>query len=71
MVAMATMVYAVLLDLRLEEFRHVARHPLAVGVGLAAQFVLLPVATLVAKLALDLPPGVLAVASRWDRTGAR
>ena len=56
MVVLATMVYTVSLDLRVEDFRYVARHPLAVGTGLLAQFVLLPGATLAATLVLDLPP---------------
>lgn len=55
---LATMVYAVSLDLRVADFRYVARHPLAVGIGLTAQFVLLPLATLAVTLALDLPAPV-------------
>src|SRR6188508_1907638 len=50
------MVYTVSLELRPEDFRYVARHPLAVGIGLLAQFVLLPGATLLLTLMLDLPP---------------
>ncbi len=53
---LATMVYTVSLDLRIEDFRYVARHPLAVGIGLLAQFVLLPGATWLLTLYLDLPP---------------
>jgi bile acid:Na+ symporter, BASS family len=53
---LATMVYTVSLELRLEDFRYVVRHPLAVGIGLVAQFVLLPAATLLLTLVLDLPP---------------
>ena len=53
---LATMVYTVSLELRAEDFRYVARHPLAVGIGLLAQFVLLPGATLLLTLVLDLPP---------------
>jgi BASS family bile acid:Na+ symporter len=53
---LALMVYTVSLELRLEDFRYVARHPLAVGIGLVAQFVLLPAATLLLTLVLDLPP---------------
>ena len=56
MLVLATMVYAVSLELRVADFRYVARHPVAVGVGLLAQFVLLPGATLLATLVLDLPP---------------
>ena len=56
MLVLATMVYTVSLDLRIADFRYVATHPVAVGVGLIAQFVLLPGATLLAMLVLDLPP---------------
>lgn len=56
MLVLATMVYTVSLDLRIADFRYVATHPLAVGVGLVSQFVLLPGATLLATLVLDLPP---------------
>ncbi|HEX2650453.1 MAG TPA: bile acid:sodium symporter [Burkholderiales bacterium] len=52
---LATMVYTVSLELRIEDFRYVARHPVAVGIGLLAQFVLLPAATLGLTLVLDLP----------------
>lgn len=55
---LATMVFAVSLDLRVDDFRYVARHPLAVGIGLVAQFVLLPLATLGVTLVLDLPAPV-------------
>ena len=55
---LATMVYAVSLDLKIGDFRYVARHPLAVGIGLAAQFALLPLATLGITLVLDLSPAV-------------
>lgn len=48
------MVYTVSLELRMEDFRYVARHPVAVGIGLLAQFVLLPAATLALTLVLDL-----------------
>ena len=53
---LATMVYTVSLELKPADFRYVARHPLAVCIGLLAQFVLLPGATLLLTLALDLPP---------------
>jgi BASS family bile acid:Na+ symporter len=53
---LALMVFAVALDLRIEDLRYVARSPLAVGAGLVAQFVLLPVATWLATLALPLAP---------------
>ncbi len=60
MTVLATMVYAVSLDLRVEDFRYVARHPKAVGAGLVAQFVLLPAATLGITLLLDLPAATMA-----------
>lgn len=55
---LATMVFSVALELRLDDFRRVAQAPRAVIVGLIPQFVLLPVATWLATLALDLPPNV-------------
>jgi BASS family bile acid:Na+ symporter len=56
MAVLATMVYAVSLELRIADFRYVARHWVAVAIGLLAQFVLLPGATLAVTLLLDLPP---------------
>jgi len=56
MAVIATMVYAVALDLRIADFRYVADRPVAIVIGLIAQFVLLPGATLALTLALDLPP---------------
>jgi BASS family bile acid:Na+ symporter len=56
MAVLMAMVYTVSLDLQPADFRYVARHPLAVGIGLLAQFVLLPGATLLLTLLLDLPP---------------
>ena len=56
MVVLATMVYSVSLDLRLADFRYVARQPVAVGIGLLAQFVLLPGATWALTMVLDLSP---------------
>lgn len=56
MAVLMVMVYTVSLELRFEDFRYVARHPLAVGIGLLAQFALLPLATLGLTLLLDLPP---------------
>src|SRR5262245_7486076 len=56
MAVLMVMVYTVSLELRAEDFRYVARHPMAVGMGLLAQFVLLPGATLLVTLVLDLPP---------------
>lgn len=52
------MVLSVALELRLDDFRRVARSPRAVVCGLIPQFVLLPVATWLATLALELPPNV-------------
>jgi BASS family bile acid:Na+ symporter len=56
MAVLATMVFAVSLDLRIADFRYVAEHWVAVAIGLLAQFVLLPAATLAITLLLDLPP---------------
>jgi BASS family bile acid:Na+ symporter len=56
MAVLMVMVYTVSLELRTEDFRYVARHPLAVGIGLLAQFVLLPAATWGLTMVLDLPP---------------
>jgi bile acid:Na+ symporter, BASS family len=55
---LATMVFSVALELRLEDFKRVAQSPRAVIAGLIPQFVLLPVATWLATLALNLPPNV-------------
>ncbi len=55
---LALMVFSVALDLKVEDFRYVAKHPKAVLLGLLAQFALLPVATLLLTLFLDLPPAV-------------
>ena len=52
------MVFAVALELRTEDFARVYRTPRAVLAGLVPQFVLLPGATWLATLALDLPPNV-------------
>lgn len=51
-----TMVFSVALDLRAADFRRVAQMPRAVVAGLVPQFLLLPVATWLATLWLDLPP---------------
>lgn len=53
---LATMVFAVALELRTEDFARVFRTPRAVVAGLVPQFVLLPVGTWLATLVLDLPP---------------
>ncbi len=55
---LATMVFSVALELRVQDFRRVASMPRAVVAGLIPQFVLLPVGTWLATLALDLPPNV-------------
>ena len=55
---LATMVFAVALELRVEDFRRVADAPRAVVAGLVPQFVLLPGATWLATLLLDLPPNI-------------
>ncbi|MBX3658212.1 MAG: bile acid:sodium symporter family protein [Ramlibacter sp.] len=55
---LATMVFAVALDLKVEDFRRVAQAPRAMVAGLFPQFVLLPVGTWLLTLALDLPPNV-------------
>ncbi len=53
-----TMVLSVALELRIDDFRRVAQTPRAVVAGLIPQFVLLPVGTWLATLALDLPPNI-------------
>src|SRR4051812_45874679 len=55
---LATMVFAVALELRVADFARVAETPRAVVCGLIPQFVLLPGATWLATLVLDLPPNV-------------
>lgn len=52
---LATMVFSVALELQVADFARVAQTPRAVVCGLVPQFVLLPVATWLATLALDLP----------------
>lgn len=52
------MVFSVALELRVRDFQLVAQMPRAVIGGLVPQFVLLPVATWLATLVLDLPPNV-------------
>ncbi len=53
---LATMVFSVALELRVQDFTRVAQAPRAVIAGLVPQFVLLPGATWIATLLLDLPP---------------
>jgi BASS family bile acid:Na+ symporter len=55
---LALLVFSIALDLRIEDFRRVARAPRAVACGLLPQFVLLPVCTWAATLVLDLPAQV-------------
>ncbi len=55
---LALMVFSVALELRVDDFRGVARTPRAVVAGLIPQFVLLPVATWLLTLVLDLPPNI-------------
>ncbi len=55
---LATMVFSVALELKLADFQRVTQNPRAVVAGLVPQFVLLPVATWLATLALNLPPNV-------------
>jgi BASS family bile acid:Na+ symporter len=55
---LATMVFSVALELRVEDFRRVASTPRAVVCGLVPQFLLLPGATWLATLALELPPNI-------------
>jgi bile acid:Na+ symporter, BASS family len=58
LIVLGIMVYAVSLDLKLNDFNYVAKHPQAVAIGLIAQFLLLPWATLAVTLLLDLPAPV-------------
>jgi BASS family bile acid:Na+ symporter len=55
---LATMVFSVALELRVADFTRVAQTPRAVVAGLVPQFLLLPGATWLATLALDLPPNI-------------
>ncbi|MEO7547408.1 MAG: bile acid:sodium symporter [Ramlibacter sp.] len=55
---LATMVFSVALELRIDDFKRVAQTPRAVVCGLIPQFILLPVGTWAATLVLDLPPNV-------------
>lgn len=52
------MVFSVSLELRVQDFKLVAQQPRAVIGGLVPQFVLLPVGTWLATLALDLPANI-------------
>lgn len=55
---LATMVFSVALDLKLADFARVLHTPRAVLAGLLPQFVLMPLGTWAATLALDLPANV-------------
>jgi BASS family bile acid:Na+ symporter len=55
---LATMVFSVALELRLDDFKRVAQTPKAVICGLIPQFILLPVGTWLATLVLDLPSNI-------------
>jgi bile acid:Na+ symporter, BASS family len=55
---LALMVFSVALELHLSDFQRVAQTPRAMVAGLIPQFVLLPGATWLATLALELPPNV-------------
>ena len=55
---LATMVFAVALELKPDDFRRVAQQPRAVVAGLIPQFILLPVGTWAATMVLDLPANV-------------
>jgi bile acid:Na+ symporter, BASS family len=55
---LALMVFSVALELKVDDFRRVAQSPRAVICGLIPQFILLPVGTWLATLALDLPANV-------------
>ena len=55
---LALMVFSVALELKVEDFRRVAQTPKAVICGLIPQFILLPIGTWLATLALDLPANV-------------
>ncbi|WP_218510904.1 bile acid:sodium symporter family protein [Variovorax sp. dw_308] len=57
-VVLATMVFSVALELKVDDFKRVAQTPRAVICGLIPQFILLPVGTWAATLALDLPPDI-------------
>ena len=55
---LATMVFSVALELRVDDFRRVAQMPRSVVCGLIPQFLLLPVGTWLATLVLDLPANI-------------
>ncbi len=55
---LATMVFSVALELKVDDFRRVAQAPRLVLIGQIPQFILLPGATWIATLLLDLPPNI-------------
>ncbi len=55
---LATMVFSVALELKIDDFRRVSQGPKAVVAGLIPQFILLPVGTWAATMVLDLPPNI-------------
>jgi bile acid:Na+ symporter, BASS family len=55
---LATMVFSIALELKIDDFKRVVQTPKAVIAGLIPQFILLPVGTWAATLVLDLPPNV-------------
>ncbi|ASP38579.1 hypothetical protein CHH28_07780 [Bacterioplanes sanyensis] len=57
-VVLASMVLGVALNIKVADFKHVLRMLKAVVVGLMAQFLLLPITTLLLTLILELPAGI-------------
>ena len=55
---LVAMVFSVALELRLQDFRRVLETPRAIVAGLIPQFLLLPVASWLATLVLDLPADI-------------
>ncbi|WP_026953939.1 bile acid:sodium symporter family protein [Algoriphagus vanfongensis] len=56
--ALALIMYGVALDLRLEDFKYLIKHPKPFFVGVLAQFILLPFLTWCLILAIQPPPSV-------------
>ncbi|QEA13968.1 bile acid:sodium symporter family protein [Comamonas flocculans] len=57
-VVLAFLMFGIALDTRVQDFRRVLKMPLAFGVGIAAQFVLLPAITFVLSLLLKVGPSI-------------
>lgn len=55
---LAFLMFGIALDTRIEDFRRVARMPVAFAVGIGAQFVVLPAITFVLTLALGVGPSI-------------